>query len=131
MINYAYTILYVESVHESVKFYREAFGFIEKFVTPEGDYGEILSGNTTLAFARHDLASSNFGRKYQKVNQNELFGIELGFTTSSIDTDFQQAVAAGAEIIEEVKEKPWGQQVGYVKDNNGFLIEICTPMKSE
>jgi lactoylglutathione lyase len=23
---------------------------------------------------------------------------------------------------------PWGQTVAYVRDNNGFLVELCTPM---
>ena len=36
-----------------------------------------------------------------------------------IDTEFEPLV-----------EKPWGQKVGYVLDNNGFLIEICTPIKN-
>lgn len=129
MVNYAYTILYVKSVEDSMQFYTEAFGFLEKFLTPEKDYGELSSGDTTIAFARHDLASSNFKEKYQKVNSEELFGIELGFTTTSIETDFKQALAAGATLVEAVVEKPWGQKVGYVKDINGFLIEICTPMK--
>lgn len=129
MVNYAYTILYVESVEDSMQFYQAAFGFLEKFLTPEKDYGELISGDTTIAFARHDLASSNFKEKYQKVNSEELFGIELGFTTTSIETDFKQALTAGATLVEAVVEKPWGQKVGYVKDMNGFLIEICTPMK--
>jgi hypothetical protein len=25
-------------------------------------------------------------------------------------------------------EKPWGQVVAYVRDLNGYLVEICTPM---
>ncbi len=129
MVNYAYTILYVESVEDSMQFYQAAFGFLEKFLTPEKDYGELISGDTTIAFARHDLASSNFKEKYQKVNSEELFGIELGFTTTSIETDFKQALTAGATLVEAVVEKPWGQKVGYVKDMNGFLIEICTPIK--
>ncbi len=129
MVNYAYTILYVESVEDSMQFYQAAFGFLEKFLTPEKDYGELISGDTTIAFARHDLASSNFKEKYQKVNSEELFGIELGFTTTSIETDFKQALTAGATLVEAVVEKPLGQKVGYVKDMNGFLIEICTPMK--
>ena len=31
---------------------------------------------------------------------------------------------------EPLVEKLWGQKVGYVLDNNGFLIEICTPIKN-
>jgi len=41
---FAYTILYVKDVQKSVTFYEKAFDFKKKFITPEGDYGEILSG---------------------------------------------------------------------------------------
>jgi YD repeat-containing protein len=30
--------------------------------------------------------------------------------------------------MEDPKTKPWGQVVAYVRDKDGFLIEICTPM---
>ena len=43
--------------------------------------------------------------------------------------DYQKAIAAGATEFEPIKAKPWGQKVGYLKDNNGILIEICTPIK--
>ncbi len=59
-----------------MRFYQEAFGFLEKFLTPEKDYGELISGDTTIAFARHDLASYNFKEKYQKVNSDELFVLD-------------------------------------------------------
>jgi lactoylglutathione lyase len=36
---------------------------------------------------------------------------------------------AGAIIIEEPKQKPLGQTVAYLRDIDGFLIEICTPMR--
>jgi lactoylglutathione lyase len=35
---------------------------------------------------------------------------------------------AGAIIAEEPKQKPWGQTVAYLRDIDGFLIEICTPI---
>jgi|GEM_PF-5236717 len=59
MIKYAYTILYVSSVVESLEFYEKAFGFERKFLTEEHDYGEIRSGETIIAFASKQLANSN------------------------------------------------------------------------
>ena len=59
MINFAYTILYVEDVTKSIAFYEKAFGFTRKFVTPDNSYGELLTGNTTLSFASIDLAKTN------------------------------------------------------------------------
>lgn len=130
-MKYAYTILYVESVIDTLIFYTKAFGFTKKFITPENDYGELISGETTIAFASLELGKSNFKKGFKKsTNSNKPFGIELAFTTENIDADFQQAIDAGAIEFEPIKEKPWGQKVGYLRDNNGFLIEVCTPIKT-
>ena len=51
MLNFAYTILYVDNVDETLSFYESAFGFKRKFLHESGDYGELESGATTLAFA--------------------------------------------------------------------------------
>lgn len=128
-MTFAYTILYVESVAETIEFYQKAFGFQQKFVTPEKDYGELISGETTIAFASIALGNTNFKNGFEKASKSaKPFGVELAFTTENIEQDFQNALNAGAIEYEPLTEKPWGQKVGYVRDNNGFLIEICTPI---
>ncbi len=130
-MKYTYTILYVKNVLDTIEFYERAFGFQRKFLTPEKDYGELISGETTISFASIELGSSNFKNGFQKSSlSNKPFGIELAFTTESIEIDFEKAKKAGAIEVEKLITKPWGQKVGYVKDNNGFLIEICTPIKT-
>jgi len=34
----------------------------------------------------------------------------------------------GATPEKAVTEKPWGQRVGYVRDLNGCLVELCSPV---
>lgn len=129
-MKYAYTILYVKNVTETIQFYEKAFGFSRKFITPENDYGELISGETTIAFASIKLGNSNFKKGFEKISNSEKpFGVELAFISENIEKDFQDAIAFGATEFEPLIEKPWGQKVGYVLDNNGFLIEICTPIK--
>lgn len=130
-MKYAYTIIYVESVIETLHFYEKAFGFSQKFITPEKDYGELLSGETTIAFASLTLGHSNFEQGFEQTARTKKpFGVELAFTTENIEVDFERAVKAGALVYAPLAEKPWGQKVGYLRDNNGFLIEICTPIQS-
>jgi len=132
MPTFAYTILYVTDVLKSIEFYEKAFSFDRKFITPEKDYAELLSGETTIAFATIELAKSNLSAGFQAVNLNEKpFGIELGITTDNPKEIMNKVVQFGGFVYEELKMKPWGQEVGYVRDVNGFLIEICTPMSSE
>ncbi len=129
MIKFAYTILYVQDVTKAVEFYEKAFGFTRKFVTPDNDYGELSVGETTLSFASTKLAKSNLADGFTESNlKDKPFGIEIGFTTDQVEETIAAAIKAGATITEKPKTKPWGQTVAYVRDLDGFLIEICTPM---
>ncbi len=131
-MKFAYNIIYVENVTETIEFYEKAFGFDRKFITPENDYGELITGETTIAFASMALGNSNFKTGFEKITTSKKpFGVELVFTTENIERDFQKAINSGATEFEPLTEKPWGQIVGYVRDNNGFLIEICTPIKMD
>jgi lactoylglutathione lyase len=40
------------------------------------------------------------------------------------------ALAAGAIVVSPPRTKPWGQTVAYVRDLEGMLVEICTPVAS-
>ncbi len=130
-MKYGYTIIYVKNVVETIEFYEKAFGFQRKFITPENDYGELLSGETTISFASFELGKSNFKKGFAPIKSGDKpMGIEIVLVTEEIETDFQKAIAAGAILYEPIVEKPWGQKVGYLRDNNGLLIEVCTPIKN-
>lgn len=130
-IQYAYTILYVKDVPETINFYMQAFGFRQKLLSPENDYAELNSGSTTLAFANIELGSANFKEGFQESKPNQKpFGIELAFATPEPEEAMKKAIANGAVLLEELVTKPWGQQVGYVRDLNGFILEICAPMSN-
>jgi lactoylglutathione lyase len=47
--------------------------------------------------------------------------------TEDVAGAFAVAVKAGADPVAKPKQKPWGQLVAYVRDPNGFLVEICSP----
>lgn len=129
MIKFAYTILYVQDVTTAVAFYEKAFGFTRKFISPGNDYGELLVGETTLSFASNTLAHSNLSEGFTESSlKNKPFGIEIGFTSENVEETIASALKAGATLVERAKTKPWGQVVAYVRDLDGFLIEICTPM---
>lgn len=130
MVKFGYTILYVENVEESIAFYENAFGFSRKFITPDGDYGELITGDTTLSFASYSLASQSLKDGFIESSlEDKPFAIEIGFITDNVPEVLQKATSFGAVIVSEPVEKPWGQIVAYARDLNGFLIEICTEVK--
>lgn len=129
MNNFGYTILYVADVNKAIEFYEKAFGFQRKFITPDDSYGELNTGNTTLSFALHSLAKSNLKNGYLESSlQKQAFGIEIGITTPNVEETIIKVIEAGGTLEAEPKQKPWGQTVSYIRDLDGFLIEICTPM---
>jgi lactoylglutathione lyase len=129
MINFAYTILYVRDVEKSISFYEKAFEFKRKFVTPDNSYGELDTGNTTLSFASLSQAASNLKSGFQESNlSKQPFAIEIAFSTNEVEKVYEAALAAGAVAESPATHKSHGQTVAYVRDPEGFLIEICTPM---
>jgi lactoylglutathione lyase len=130
-VRFAYTIVYVPDVPSALAFYAQAFGFKQGFVSPDGSYGELVTGETTLSFASEALGDSHFAHGFLRHSlANPPFGTELAFTTSDVDATVRTALDAGAQLLVPAEVKPWGQTVAYVRDPIGVLIEICTPMGS-
>ena len=126
-MKFGYTILYVRDVEKIVALYESAFGLKRKFVYESG-YGEMDTGETKLAFASVELETSN-GVPFAPANpEGPSPAVEVALVTQDVAGAFAVAVKAGAVPVAEPKQKPWGQTVGYVRDLNGFLIEICSPM---
>lgn len=131
MVKFGYTILYVSDVVKTLEFYENAFGLERRFIAPGNEYAELITGGTTLSFAAYSMASGNLKDGFIESRQlNKPFGIEIGFTTDDVQGVLDKALEAGALLFEEPKIKPWGQTVAYVRDPEGFLVEICTPMES-
>ena len=121
-----YIIHHVENVAATLDFYEAAFGCTRRFVTPEGDYGELETGATTLAFASFRLIRQG-GRNPARPDPDRPTG-EVAFVTEDVAAACARATSAGAVLVQAPKEMPWGQTVAHVSDGDGFLVEICTPM---
>jgi lactoylglutathione lyase len=122
-----YFIIYVKDVLETLAFYEKAFGLKRRFVHESNAYAEMETGQTVLAFAEESMIKASHAFRANRI-KDEAAGAEVGFVTENVEEQFQHAVKAGAQSVVEPIKKPWGQTVSYVRDNNGFLIEICSPM---
>ena len=130
-MKFAYTILYVPDVDRSLSFYESAFGFKRRFLHESGTYGELETGGTTLSFAAETLAQSNIPGGFQPASLNRPpAACEVGFTTGDVAAAYACAQAASALAVAPPKTTPWGQVVAYVRDIDGHLIELCTPMSA-
>ena len=124
-----YTILYVPDVAASLAFFEGAFGLKRRFLHESGTYGELETGETTLAFADHGLADGNFPGGHVRADTSAVpLGMEIALVTDDVAAAHQQAVAHGARALAAPAAKPWGQVVSYVRAPDGCLIELCTPI---
>lgn len=124
-----YTILYVPDVAASLDFFGKAFGLATRFAHESGTYGELATGETTLAFAAHGLGDANFpgGHVHASASPQPL-GMEVALVTADVAAAHASALAHGATELAAPSEKPWGQVVSYVRAPDGCLVELCTPV---
>ncbi len=126
-----FTILYVPDVEAAIAFYEQAFGLTRSFVTDTKEYGELDTGTTRLAFAQHKFVKGLTSVPFEAAQLDKSAPpLELGIVTNDVEALYQRAIQAGATQIKEPQQKPWGQTVGYVRDLNGFMVEICTEVKA-
>ena len=124
-----YVILMVTDVESTMSFYERAFDLKRRFIDDTKKYGEMETGQTRLAFVADDLARGMIPVDLARAGPKAAAPpMDLAFTTENVEAAHTQAMAAGAVEIKAPEKKPWGQIVSYVRDNNGFLVEICSPL---
>ena len=121
-----YTILYVDDVGATLAFYQAAFGLATRFLHDSGGYGELETGATALAFASRAMLRE-LG-KTTRAPDAEAPSFEIALVADDVPAAVRRALAAGATLVQDAKEMPWGQTVAYVNDADGFRVELCTPM---
>ena len=126
-----YTIVYVEDVIATVEFYERAFGLSRKFIHESKLYAEMETGETVLAFAANQMADLNGFSIRPNASTETAAGFEIAFVSEQPEEKFKVAVAAGASPLKDPETKPWGQIVGYVRDLNGCLVEIASPVSKD
>jgi catechol 2,3-dioxygenase-like lactoylglutathione lyase family enzyme len=125
-----HVILYVPDVAAAVAFYEAAFGLARRFVHESGHYAEMETGATALAFASEELVSASCPGFRPNRPLEPAAGAEVAFVTPDVTASYRRAVDAGAAPLVEPVAKPWGQVVSYVRDLNGFLVELCSEAAS-
>lgn len=123
----AWVIVYVEEPEQAVAFYERAFGLQRRFVAPDGSYGELDTGTTTLAFASYALGTGNFPGGVQRPGGTPA-NVEIALVADDLPAAYARALEAGCSPLAEPATKPHGQDVAYVRDPFGTLVELATPV---
>lgn len=82
-MTFAYTIIYVPDVASSLTFFEQAFGLSRRFLHESGDYGELDTGATVLAFASLELGHANLPGGYVAASDSKQpLGVEIALVRS-------------------------------------------------
>ena len=101
---------------QSRDFYRDILGFA--LVFENDNYIEMLAeGSTTMgvSFITPELSG---GEKFTGE------GIILSFEVADVDAEFARLKAAGVRILEELRDKAWGERSFVINDPNGVHVYI-------
>jgi len=122
----SYTILYVADVNRSIRFYKAALGLKHRFTHESGDYAEMETGATTLAFCNSVLAKDILKQEYlQSVPHRPPLGTQLTFEPKDMKQAFETAVKHGAAVVSAPEIKPWDFEVAMLRDPDGHLVELA------
>lgn len=124
-----YVIFYVADAKATASFWVEAFGCQLRFVHESGEYAELDTGATTLAFVADSLMKTNQVSYRHNVPGQAPAGASVSLVTSEPEALFERALKHGATSIKAIETKPWGQRSGFVADRNGLLVELCSPVE--
>ncbi|CAK9164559.1 unnamed protein product [Ilex paraguariensis] len=128
---FAYTVVYVKDVAKSVAFYAKAFGYTVRRLDESHRWGELESGQTTIAItpAQQHETDDITGAVKTPQSGSERAPVEICFAYEDVDAAYKRAVENGAVPVSEPEERKWGQKVGYVRDIDGMVVRMGSHVK--
>jgi len=102
-VSLGYTIFYVHDVAETMAFFEAAFSLERRMLTEENDYGEVETGETTLAFVSLELAQSNLDDAggFMPPNGAKPAPASITMVTADVAGTVESALAAGGKKYTE------------------------------
>ena len=124
-MDFTHITIYVKDIQQSLAFYKEAFGLETRFVHESGQYAELETGAVRIGLASENIAEMTLNGQYRPNSLADLpGGFVISLTAEDVPAAFAQATAAGATAVVEPFTQPWGQEIAYVRDIDGVLVEL-------
>jgi uncharacterized glyoxalase superfamily protein PhnB len=122
----ALVIIAVEELPRSLAFYRTVTMWAVSVETPV--YAELRSPNG-LRLGLYDRRG--FGRNIKRVPEpisGPVATTELYLVVEDIAASMTRARNAGASLLDDASDRPWGDHVGYVADPDGYVVAFARPI---
>jgi uncharacterized glyoxalase superfamily protein PhnB len=121
-----FPFLYVDDVRAYVDFLGQAFGFAERSFHVDPEDREHVHAETALggALVMIGHATPKFGTLAPRGLGGTVAGIYA--YVDEVDAHCRRARAAGATIIDEPADKPWGDRMYTARDREGHTWYFAT-----
>lgn len=118
-----YVVLVVADLDRSIAFYT---GILDLTLGHRsGPYAQLDTGATRLALYEREAMAATLGVDELAAPDPGAPSFEIGFKVDDVDAAYRAIVAAGAEPAVEPTDRDWGQRTAYVRDPDGYLIELA------
>ncbi len=120
--------LWLKNPAEAIEFYKKAFDAVEIYRLTEPE-GKVAHAEITIGGAKISLAGEypEYGILGPETIGNTTVGIQL--QVKDADKLFQQAIVAGATIVNPMTDQFYGDRAGSVKDPFGHYWMIYTTIE--
>jgi len=124
-------ILIIRNASEAIEFYENAFGaeIIDRMDRPDGKvmHAALKFGDSIVMLgeecASHEGHEQNCPRSPEDLKGTT---VSLYLYVKSVDTLFDQAVKAGAQVVMPVTDMFWGDRAGMLRDPFGHDWFVAT-----
>jgi len=123
-----YVVLVVADLDRALAFYVDVIGL--PLGHRSGPYAQLATGTTRLSLYERAAMAETLGRRLD-APAPDAPGFELGFLVDDCDRAFQELVEAGAEPATPPADRAWGQRTAYVRDPDGYLLELAEDIRSQ
>ena len=117
-----YVVLIVDDLDLSLAFYTDVLGL--ELGHRSGPYAQLATGHTRVALYERTAMQDTLGFAIVPTPRDAP-GFELGFKVENVDAAFEAFVRAGAEPVVPPTDRTWGQRTAYLRDPDGYLIELA------
>lgn len=128
-ISLQYTHLTVNNPDEAIAFYRDALGLEVSNDVSNGDFRWVTLGTSTQPGLGIVLSEPHAGRSREDgdaLAQLLAKGVlpMINFSATDLDATFDKAVTAGAEVLQEPVDQPWGPRDCAFRDPSGNMVRV-------
>ena len=118
-----YSGFVTEKMEETRDFYVEHFGFAATF--DASYYVHLIhpASEQQIGLMAKDVEGGASHREFESSANG--VGYWISIETDAVEEDFERLSEAGVPVVEGLKDQPWGERTGVLKDPNGVLVYLA------